>query len=663
MKRLILTTLLVLFILTTVAGPFTISSQDVQLHSVNTANAQTDPIGGVDPVTPPPTDPIGGVDPVTPPQPSGPSIPAGPKPEEQTDIPVALNCGLFKGEFIDCIALVVNTIFEFFGWILGGAGVVLDKTVEETVIKMGENVKNVGAIEKGWETFRDLANIVLIFGFLAIGIGTILQLENYGIGKLLPTLIIVALLVNFSFFFTRVIIDGGNLLATRTYEAIQDCGKPEPDACKISNQFMDALKLTSLYKVDINTGEASLPALSPENIITIGIMGTLLFLVTTFVFLAAAFLLAIRFVVLIFLIILAPLAFVAMAIPPLTGQARKWWKLLINYTIFAPIYFFLLFFVLRVVKDFNFGKLDATFAQSVVTDGEVRIESFTLFLNFLIAIIFMVAALFIAKDLGIRGGEAALSAGKKLRLFGQRRLGGVVLGGAGALGRRTVGRGSRALSQNERLKEWESQGGFRGAVAGAGLRGFAYGGKASYDVRAAPGGKETAKALGLGTARGKGGYEDIRKKQVERREEAGKRVGKVRETEQEIVEKETHHQDLTEARDRLAFAKTETERAGARDDIKNIEGRLKIVQAQINRRGELRKERLAQAYTKRTKISTRLGRTGARREGAAKLRAAKTTAVKITEALKADKDLASAVKPETSPETPSDTSGDTPSTN
>lgn len=425
MKQLILFTLLSLFILTAVMGPFAIYPADLRIDTVETAWAGHSQIQGESlqkradrlfegnvqkMLGHDRDDPNTGLTATLEKRDTA-AIKPNPKPKQD----VSLNCGFITGKFIDCIAIAVNTVFEFFGLFLGGAGVILDLTVEKTVIQMGANLKSTDAIQKGWETFRDLANIILIFAFLAIGIGTILQLQNYTIGKLLPILIIVALLVNFSLFFTRVIIDGGNLLATRVYQEIQKCDAKE---CDISDQFMQAVQLTTLYQIDINTGEASLPALNAGNIITIGIMGSLLFLVTTFVFLAAALLLVTRFVMLIFLMVLAPLAFVAMAIPPLKEQASKWWGLLINYTIFAPIYFLLLWFVLELISNFQTSLFSSSsktnFADIVAESGPGKIDSFGIFLNFIIATAFMIFALFIAKHLGIKGSEAALKAGKGL---------------------------------------------------------------------------------------------------------------------------------------------------------------------------------------------------------------------------------------------------------
>ncbi|MEK7110876.1 MAG: hypothetical protein AAB867_03415, partial [Patescibacteria group bacterium] len=72
----------------------------------------------------------------------------------------------------------------------------------------------------GWGVARDVANLFFIFILLYIAIGFILQLSSYGDKKVLVTLIVVALLINFSLVISQNIINGSNLLANEFYDAI-----------------------------------------------------------------------------------------------------------------------------------------------------------------------------------------------------------------------------------------------------------------------------------------------------------------------------------------------------------------------------------------------------------------------------------------------------------
>lgn len=350
-----------------------------------------------------------------------------------------LDCGLLSSQgIIDCIALTVNAMFGFFAWLLGGAGVVLNFVVVKTVIQMGQGIDQLGAIDAGWAVFRDLANIVIIFVFLAIGISTILGLEGFSIRKTLAKIIIVALLINFSLFFTQVVVDASNLFSTTIFNQFEQCGVVAPGSFRaaqtvdgncvtLSDRFQDALTLTSLYKINPDTGDVDLTAnladgtlLSADNIITIGLMGSILFIITTFVFLAAAMLLVIRYVVLAFLMVLSPLAFVGMVLPRTASYAKEWWEKLFRYALFAPLYFILTWFVLTVIEAPGFQQAVGLAQPEAFTATTLdKISSFAIFLNFMIVITFMVASLIIANKFGIAGANTAIKWGHGMRRWGQ----------------------------------------------------------------------------------------------------------------------------------------------------------------------------------------------------------------------------------------------------
>ena len=75
-----------------------------------------------------------------------------------------------------------------------------------------------------WTMFRDAANVFFIFTLLVIAIATILRLESYGIKRLLPTIIIVALFINFSLLVTQYIIYPANWLAEDVFNLIKGGG-------------------------------------------------------------------------------------------------------------------------------------------------------------------------------------------------------------------------------------------------------------------------------------------------------------------------------------------------------------------------------------------------------------------------------------------------------
>jgi len=88
---------------------------------------------------------------------------------------------------------VMTWIMTLFAWLLGVAAIILDNAVYYTVVTMGNYVHNLAAVGVTWRILRDISNIMLIFGFLAIGISMILGSSKFGFGtKMLPMLLVAA---------------------------------------------------------------------------------------------------------------------------------------------------------------------------------------------------------------------------------------------------------------------------------------------------------------------------------------------------------------------------------------------------------------------------------------------------------------------------------------
>ena len=75
-------------------------------------------------------------------------------------------------------------------------------------------------IGDAWTIVRDLSNIFFILILLYIAIKTILGLGGSEVKKMIVQVIIMALLINFSMFFTKIIIDSSNILALVFYNKI-----------------------------------------------------------------------------------------------------------------------------------------------------------------------------------------------------------------------------------------------------------------------------------------------------------------------------------------------------------------------------------------------------------------------------------------------------------
>ena len=378
---------------------------------------------------------------------------------------------------------VMTWIMTLFAWLLGVAAITLDNAVYFTVVTMGDVVNDLSAIGVAWRILRDIGNIFLIFGFLAIGISIILGTELFGWkSNLLPKLLISAVLLNFSLFMTEAVVDVGNLFATQFYTQINGGQPAEPTNYSgfmnegISNKIMGQVGLQRIYGDAMN----NTLVFAPGSSIVIGFMGIILFMITGFVMFALAFILIARFVVLVFIIIAAPVGFAGYAIPKLEGMSKKWRDELFSQTIIAPILLLMLYIALAVITDVQFltgfgvtnGSQDSAWTAFI---GKGDLTGFAgMILSYLVAMGMLLAVVIFSKKLGAFGGEWATKAAGK-----------VVLGGTAWGMRTTVGWGSYRAAQALRTTKFGSS-----KTGRLTMKMLDRGAKGSFDARASKAWKE-----------------------------------------------------------------------------------------------------------------------------------------------------------------------------
>ncbi|MHB1330640.1 MAG: TrbL/VirB6 family protein [Minisyncoccota bacterium] len=311
-------------------------------------------------------------------------------------------------------------------------GLLLNATVYYTIIQMAQTFTDVTAINTAWTVLRDLANMTFIFVILFASIQLIIG-QGKDTQRLIVNMIIAAILINFSLFFTKVIIDVANLLALTFYSAIAPGATNEFATAGMANAIMDSLKVTTLYQAsgDINGA----------NVLTIAIMSSIVFLVTAFVFFAISIMLIIRYVVLIFLLILSPLMFVSMILPKLQGYTKKWWDALIGQAFFAPVYFLLTWVTVVVVRGISDSTFSATGSFADALNG--LSGSIPILINFIVIIVFLVASLVIAKGISNQAGPQVADLTKWAM--------GAASGAAGMAGRKSIGRLGAKFDDNKKL--------------------------------------------------------------------------------------------------------------------------------------------------------------------------------------------------------------------
>lgn len=143
-----------------------------------------------------------------------------------------ISCGI-TDIFCGIVKFTVGIWMFVSQMVLVAVALILDFAVEFS-LSSSSYTGDIGTfIDTGWKIVRDFTNILFIFGLLVAAFFLILQPRKRdtvaGIGndpkRIVVMVILMALLVNFSLFFTKVIVDLGNVPARVFYEKI---ATPQP---------------------------------------------------------------------------------------------------------------------------------------------------------------------------------------------------------------------------------------------------------------------------------------------------------------------------------------------------------------------------------------------------------------------------------------------------
>jgi hypothetical protein len=407
--------------------------------------------------------------------------------------------------------LFVNTVF---GSLAALAGILLDLSISKYIFEFGDLYSTGGwgsAVDTAWLSIRDFFNITFIFGMVYLGFQMILNSDDSQTKKWLISLIMAAVLVNFSLYITKFVIDISNSLASEIISTAfinEDTGEVD-----VSESFMDSMGLTSLFD---QVPDKEVIGESAAGFV-FGAM--IIFIVMMFVFGAGAILLTIRFVVLLLYMVFSPFMFIGWVFPQLKKYTDQYWSGFLGRAFFAPIYLLLLYVSISIIQS-AFGVAGKDGSGKVLgiikeSTGADKVESLTVgnsFPIFMIASIFLVASLVIAQKMGAVGGEAAVKATK-------RGVGALTAGLAARGGRRFIGGGANMIAENKKIQEWARRKG-RAGIGGRLIADGAHKGRtASFDARNVAG---LGKATGTGEGK-KGGYAATQKEKEKKAKERADR--------------------------------------------------------------------------------------------------------------------------------------------
>ena len=226
-------------------------------------------------------------------------------------------------------------------WLADGIDFMYSALQQFLKTKPLETTNQNSGIYLAWVIMRNISNVAFIVAFLVIIYSqlTSVGISNYGVKKMLPRLVIAAVLVNLSFTICAILLDLSNIAGYAFQDAfmgikntISTVGENTSTSTWTWSEIIStalsngALAVGAGYAVSLALTTELLPMLVPAAALA-GL--TLLFILL---------IMAARQALIIILIIISPLAFVCYLLPGTEKWFKKWRDLFLTMLVFFPAF-------------------------------------------------------------------------------------------------------------------------------------------------------------------------------------------------------------------------------------------------------------------------------------------------------------------------------------
>ncbi len=362
------------------------------------------------------------------------------------------------------IQLYWNTLYTFSAWVLRGAAGLMDTFM---AISLSSAMYKNSFIETGWTVVRDVCNIFFIFILLWTAFKMVINSHHYNAQKTIVNIVIIGLLINFSLFFSRVIIDMGNISARVFYNQIRITGgeaQNNQDAVAgaintkdikpkaISGALADGLSFGA-----INTGGYEKinkdKGLNYGTIFLLITLNIIVNLVAMWVFIKVAFAFMGRVLSLWVGMIMSPFAFTSTIVEDGHGGMEgigkigwtAWLKNMLEAAFYPSLYLFFIFLIIILIQ--------SNFAGAIIVDintlNSTPFLIMTLFKFMFIIGLLIMSAEFAKKMSGTFGGGLTDFVGKAAGFLGGAAVG-VATGGLAMAGSKVLGSRAAATLAGEK---------------------------------------------------------------------------------------------------------------------------------------------------------------------------------------------------------------------
>ena len=382
-------------------------------------------------------------------------------------------CGLVK--FADFILTSAT------GLIANVAAIILDFSIKFSISSSTYSDPAVANILiSGWKLIRDFSTIFLMFALFVVAFMLIFNAEgsegswaaHFSPGRTIARVIIVALLVNFSFLMCRSVIEIGNVFALVLYDKVDQgnqsistyattsaAGKLKAygSGALVGTPFEGTKSISVGILANINPQRVLLSqagkiySVGDDNFLIdylfLSFVVAIINLLLIFVFVSMFVLFIGRVIGLYLGVILSPFAFVSWTIPfmsnlPFIGF-DNWLKELIGFTFLGPVYLLFVYLTVAFMKIPNPTSNSNLFALSAFA-----------IIDALLCLFVLMKGKKIAESMA---GEFGTMVSKFAGVIATAGVG-LATGGVGFVASQTIGRAGNALATNSRLNQVANSG-------------------------------------------------------------------------------------------------------------------------------------------------------------------------------------------------------------
>jgi hypothetical protein len=203
---------------------------------------------------------------------------------------------------------------------------------EQFLVVDAQAFANNSPTSDAWGRFRDIANIMFVILFIVVIISQVtgFGISNYGIKKMLPRLIIAALLINLSYIVCQLAVDLSNIIGSTLVNFLAEVvpsGTDNGGLAAVVGILGTALALVTIGGVAA-TAVGGVAVLVPVLLFLLSLVLAVLMLFV---------ILTVRKALVILLVVVSPIAFVCYTLPNTNTIFKKWFNIFKTMLLVYPI--------------------------------------------------------------------------------------------------------------------------------------------------------------------------------------------------------------------------------------------------------------------------------------------------------------------------------------